>query len=197
MSNEQSDIPLRSISLVAVEKSSDLIENIIMILKMLFKEQVSIVLLLSNRPVRHFLSKANELNLNLASFLSQKQLSIVDLTSRHIGDRLEDIPNAFYVSSPSDISEIALVVSDALSSMQLKGEKIMLVDSVSTLTLYNTTGGILRFLHFLLSKLRVLEFGGLIIIIKDELLDPMVQSLKQYCDNLFILDDGKIKACKK
>lgn len=192
MSAEKSRFPPKSIALVAVEKASDLVENLLALTRLLLDEQTAVTLILSNRPIKHFLVKAEDFGLDLVAYLSQAQMSIVDLTSRYIGDQGEDIPNTFYVTSPSDISELALVASEAISSLRPEGEKMVLIDSVSTLALYNTAGGILRFLHFLVSKLRVIEFGGLIIVVRDTLSDPMVQSLEQYCDNLFRITKGKL-----
>jgi len=58
------------------------------------------------------------------------------------------------------------------------------MDSVSALARYNMIGGIVRFMRYLTSKLRVLEFGGVMIVAQDESAKLMIRSLKQCCDIL-------------
>lgn len=175
-------IPPKAICLMTVAPGAELTGTIFRVMRELFAGESSVVLVLSIRPSRTFASQAKESGLNIDTYLEQNRLVVVDCVSRLIGDRGGGMPNTLYVSAPSDLSELALSVSDAVSSVSLKGEKWLILDSVSTLTLYNTAGGVLRFLHFLASKMRVLEFGGVIIITRSAPSDPMVQALEQYCD---------------
>lgn len=168
--------------LYTISKDTDLIKTLVKILDEIIAQDGDALLILSIRPIRHFIARAKELGFAMDKYLEEKRITIVDCMSRYAGDEGEKVTGAYYISSPSDLSELALVVSDIISAAPAKKEKWLVADSVSSLTLYNTAGGMLRFLHFLTSKLRILEFGGVIIITRDDAASSMNQSLKQYCD---------------
>jgi KaiC/GvpD/RAD55 family RecA-like ATPase len=182
------------VSLIAVSKEMDLTESLLVILrKMLIKDGNVALLILSSTPVEQFLARSRAIRLDLERFLKQRRLIVIDAITRFTEtDELEISKNVpregiFYASSPSDLSEISVLVAEALSSDLAKGEKWMVLDSITTLSIYNTTGGLLRFMQFLFRKLRVLNFDGTMMVVRDEASDSMIQSLKQYCSTIILI----------
>jgi KaiC/GvpD/RAD55 family RecA-like ATPase len=180
------------VSLIAVSNEMDLTESMLIILrKMLVKDGNVALLVLSSMPVEQLLARARTIKLDLERFLKLGRLIVIDAITRFTET---DEPNTavpregvFYASSPSDLSEISALVAEALSSELAKGERWMVLDSITTLSIYNTTGGLLHFMQFLFKKLRLLNFDGTMMIVRDEASDSMIHSLKQYCSKIILI----------
>ncbi len=189
------------VSLIAVSGEMDLTKSMLVILrKMLVEDNNVALLLLSSMPVEQFLAQSGKFGLDAEKFLRQRRLIILDTVTKFTqstdehGETLESElrSDVYYASSPSDLSEISVRVSEALASGLEKGEKWMVLDSITTLSLYNTSGGLLRFMQFLFQKLHLLNFDGTMIVVRDEKSDSMIQSLKQYCSKvIFIAPSSK------
>jgi KaiC/GvpD/RAD55 family RecA-like ATPase len=182
------------VSLIAVSKEMDLTESLLVILrKMLIKDENVVLLILSSTPTEQFLARARAVRLDLERFLRQRRMVIIDAITRFTEtddpNMSDDLPlvGVFYASSPSDLSEISVRVGEALSSDLAKGERWMVLDSITTLSIYNTSGGLLRFMQFLFRKLRLLNFDGTMMVVRDEASDSMIQSLKQYCSTIILI----------
>jgi archaellum biogenesis ATPase FlaH len=181
------------VSLIAVSKEMDLTKSLLVILrKMLVEDRNMTLLILSSMPTEQFVARSREFGLDLETFLRQKRLVLLDCITKFTQTDEESrlIPlrsDVFYASSPSDLSEISVRLSEALASDISKGEKWMILDSITTLSLYNTTGGFLRFMQFLFRKLRLLNFDGTMIVVRDESSDAMIQALKQYCSKIIFI----------
>jgi KaiC/GvpD/RAD55 family RecA-like ATPase len=181
------------VSLIAVSKEMDLTKSLLVILrKMLVEDRNIALLILSSMPTEQLLARSRDFGLDLEAYLRQKRLILLDCITRFTETEEESklIPlreDVFYASSPSDLSEISVKLSEALASDISKGEKWMMLDSITTLSLYNTTGGFLRFMQFLFRKLRLLNFDETMILVRDESSDSMIQSLKQYCSKIIFI----------
>jgi KaiC/GvpD/RAD55 family RecA-like ATPase len=181
------------VSLIAVSKEMDLTKSLLVILrKMLVKDRSATILILSSMPTEQFLSRSRDFGLDLGIYLSQKRLVIIDCITKFIQTDEESRlirprEDVFYVSSPSDLSEISVKLSEALASEIAKGEKWMILDSITTLSVYNSTGGILRFMQFLFRKLRLLNFDGTMILVRDEASDSMIKALKQFASKIIFI----------
>jgi KaiC/GvpD/RAD55 family RecA-like ATPase len=172
----------------------DLTKSLLVLLrKMLVDDKNVALLILSSMPVNQFLGRAGQFGLDLNTFLRQRRLIVIDCvteftrTDEEQEDYSERQKDVYYVSSPSDLSEISLKVSEALATGTAKGERWMVLDSITTLSLYNTTGGFLRFMQFLFRKLRLLNFDGTMIVVRDTPSDSMIQALKQYCSKIIFI----------
>jgi archaellum biogenesis ATPase FlaH len=184
------------VSMIAVSKEMDLTKALLVILrKMLVDDKNTALLILSSMPVEQLIVKSKDFGLDLELFLRQKSLVILDcLTKFTESEESTETPmrsDVHYVSSPSDLAEISVKVGEALAEELCKGEKWMILDSITTLSLYNSTGGFLRFMQFLFKKLLLLHFDGIMIVVRDVASDSMIQSLQQYCDKIIFLAPSK------
>jgi KaiC/GvpD/RAD55 family RecA-like ATPase len=181
------------VSLIAVSKEMDLTKSLLVLLRrMLLVDENIAFLMLSSMPVSQFMTKSREFGLDLEASLRKRQLIIIDCISKftrteeEVGE-MELRQGVLFASSPSDLAEISVRVSEALASDTGKGEKWMILDSITTLSLYNTTGGLLRFMQFLFRKLKLLNFDGTMIVVRDEASDSMIQALEQYCSKVIFI----------
>jgi archaellum biogenesis ATPase FlaH len=179
----------KDVALIAVSNDTDLTRSLILVLRrIIVSDQGNALLILSSLPVSQLLERASDFQFDPARYVENGQLVIVDCISRMSDQKeISQSRNLIYAQSPADLAEIALRVAQGMTFLKQKGERWLILDSITTLSLYNSTGGIVRFMQYLLSKLKILDFDGVMIVVRDEISDSMIQSLKQYCNKVIFL----------
>jgi archaellum biogenesis ATPase FlaH len=90
-----------------------------------------------------------------------------------------------YVDSPKDIVGLSILIEKAVASIG-EGKKFIIVDSVSTLFVYNKERVVERFIHSLSGKIRAWKAKG-VFILAEATSEEIVNVLSQFCDRDIIL----------
>jgi KaiC/GvpD/RAD55 family RecA-like ATPase len=98
-----------------------------------------------------------------------------------IGENKKKIKNCLYIGSPEKLSDISIAMDQAVKSLSTK-EKFLFFDSVNTLQVFNKPGVVMKFVHFLATKIREWKVKGIIIMISSKLDEPLTNELVQFCD---------------
>lgn len=182
------DLRHKDVSLIQVSKEMDLTKAMLIVLKRMLADRSTPFLLLSNSTSKDLIRMAEDSSIDLVTPINQKRLIVIDCVSKYKEEKsVEEFKNIYYASSPSDLSEVALKVSEAVSDSRSVGEKWLVIDSLSAMSMYNTAGGILRFMQFLFKKLRMLNFDGVVVVVRDGSEDPLLSELRRYCNTIIFL----------
>ena len=181
--------------MIQVSSELDLTKAMLIILRRLLADKITSLLLLSSSGTDELMRSGENYSVNLEEALSSGQLVIVDCVSKAACEKLGSAASpringvgVSYVSSPSDLSEIARKVSDAITTAKPGGEKWLIIDSLTALAMYNSSGGILRFMQFLFKKLRMLNFDGVVVVVRDgDSESNMMSELRRYCSSIIFL----------
>lgn len=115
----------------------------------------------SNRPTNDLIEKLLVYGFDMKEALEAGRLCVIDLMSKSIGAC--ELKGGIYVSSPSELAATQMAIEKAIERVDGEtGRTWLLLDSISTLLVYNTPPALLQFLHFLIGRLRVLQFSGVI-----------------------------------
>lgn len=95
--------------------------------------------------------------------------------------------NVAFVGSPSALTDISLVAESTVKSLP-KGGRILFLDSITALSIYNDAGTIIRFSHFLTNKIREWGLSGVVISLKKETDEKLLSQLSQFCDKIIEVD---------
>lgn len=183
----------KDVSLIQVSSQLDLTKAMLIVLRRLLADKITSLLLLSSSGTDELLRSGERYSVNLEEALSSRQLIIIDCVSKAMSEKLDTATSAktsdgvSYVSSPSDLSEIARKVSDAITTAKPGGEKWLIIDSLTALAMYNSSGGILRFMQFLFKKLKMLNFDGVVVVVRDGDSESMMSELRRYCSSIIFL----------
>ncbi len=110
----------------------------------------------------------------------------VDAVSAESGDTPER-DDTIFLGSPRHLTDISIAMGDAVR--ELPGpDRFAMFDSISTLTVYNETGTVSRFAHYLTSKMRAWEVTGVILSLPADTDDTLLAQLSQFADNVIRLD---------
>ena len=157
-------------------------ENAGSIIKGLLSRGYVVIIVTTNQPYS-ILKKAYE-----KDGIDLSKVRFIDAITRYaVGEVPSGVPNARFTSSPSDLTQLGIAISDSLKD--LGGRKAaILLDSVSTMLIYIPSANLSKFIHFVSSKLKILDMAGIFLAVEDGL-DPMLLSqLTTFVDQVVNMD---------
>jgi hypothetical protein len=119
------------------------------------------------------------------------QIYFVDAITKYaLGKVPSDVKNCKFVNNPANITDIGIAITEILH--KFPDEKpCILFDSVSTMLIYIPSINISKFIHFVTSKLRLLDSPGIFLAVEKSL-DPLLMTqLVTFVDEVI---DAEIKA---
>ena len=137
-----------------------------------------------NKPYQSLveLFKKNKINFDKVFF--------IDCITKTVGGKPEITKNCLFIASPQNLTELGIALSQAMEAMKEKKNKFLILDSLSTLLVYNSAGTIARFSHFLTTRIRLSKFKGIFIIVEKEMDKKLLSTLKEFCDRAIKLKIG-------
>lgn len=118
-----------------------------------------------------------------AAGIDASKLSYVDAVTQTASKAEDSGDNVKYVSSPGALTELSLTIAKILDT---KKHDFLLFDSLSTLLVYENEMVVTRFIHSLMSKLRVLNCKGVFTCLKRDVDSVVIKDLNMFAD--MILD---------
>jgi hypothetical protein len=121
---------------------------------------------------------------NLVTIYTQKKISlnklvIIDCISK---SQDADIPaeNAIFLENVSALTNISISVNELIN--QIQGKKFVLLDSISTMLIYNHPQIFARFIHNILTKIRLKGISGLLLSLDADIDKNVKAEIMQLCD---------------
>lgn len=108
-------------------------------------------------------------------------LFVVDAVSKK-ESRPKPNKNVSYIDSPQDLTELEAQIIDFAKTMQ-PGKSFLVVDSLSTLLVYNAEKTVERFVHGLGEKMKELDFKN-VFTIRSKTKPETMDVLMQFCDKV-------------
>lgn len=99
------------------------------------------------------------------------------------------IKNCLFIGSPEKLSDISVAMDQAVNALPTK-DKFIFFDSINTLQLFNKPGTVAKFVYFLASKIRSWKVMGVIISVRRDSDEDVINELTQFCD--FRIDLGGV-----
>jgi uncharacterized membrane protein (DUF485 family) len=113
-----------------------------------------------------------------------KNIFFIDAISRFASEEVKITENCLFIPSPSHLTDLGIALSQALEEMRHKENKFIFLDSLSTLLVYNSFEVVAKFIHFIISRLRILGLVGIILSIEKQIDKKMLNILVEMCDNV-------------
>lgn len=130
------------------------------------KKKQGAIMVLTNETAGDCYRQMQKMDKGFSKHEEDGRIWFVDTYSRSI-DAEEDQDHALYVDSPNDLNAIAVAINEAQGKLLEKAEQhVLVVDSASTLVLYNNAQATFRFLQVLLGRSR--RAGGTAFVLLDD-----------------------------
>ncbi len=112
-----------------------------------------------------------------------ENVKYVDVITALTGRETEDTQHVTYLDSPLALVELNLAIADQLKAL-VSNKKFLILDSVSTLLVYNSPQAVEKFCHTVIAKNRNESVLGLFIMIESEEHHSVVETLAQFVDKV-------------
>ena len=116
------------------------------------------------------------------SGIKTDRIMFIDGVTRMTKGKEELVDNCLYFSDSHSLTRLGIVISDVVK--MIKGEKFLFLDSLSTLLIYNSSGNVTRFSHFLTTKMREWNLKGVLMSLKKDMRKELIEDIAQFCDEV-------------
>ncbi len=115
--------------------------------------------------------------------ISPEKMFFIDCISKHVGeDSGKDVPNCMFVDGPQNLLEISIAVSESVK--HLAGEKVLLLDSLSILLMYNDATAVGKFSNFIINKMRYVGVGTAILALESDVDKDVTKQIASIVDEV-------------
>ena len=123
--------------------------------------------------------------------INTKNFFFIDCISLQLGRRMEDEPNnCLFLESPENLCKLSVTTKELIK--HFRGEKLVFLDSLSTLRVYNDPEVLAKFIsNFMLNKVNGLHVDSVILALESdvdletkELVEKFADEVKKYGNQL-------------
>ncbi|MFH0969845.1 MAG: hypothetical protein V1776_00055 [Candidatus Diapherotrites archaeon] len=107
----------------------------------------------------------------------------VDVITALTGRETVDLPHVTFLDSPLALVELNLAIAEKLKLIA-SNSKFLIIDSVSTLLVYNSTQAVEKFCHTVIAKNRSENLICLLLMVESEEYHAVVETLSQFVDKV-------------
>lgn len=128
-----------------------------------------------SRPYMNLISLYKKNNINIDN------LFFIDCVSKSESSIQKSEKNVSFIDNISDLTSILISIEEAI---KVSGPKFIVFDSVNSMLIHNKPEVFARFVHSLLTKMRVRLISGFILSFEDETNKEVRAEIAQLCDKV-------------
>jgi hypothetical protein len=147
--------------------------------KLLSKNNRSGIIISANRPY------SNLLNIYKKNDINPKKLFILDCISKNLNGHNHKSKNVVFIENLSSLTDISLSLSEQIDKMN--GNRFIFFDSITTMLIHNKPYVFARFVHSILTKMRLNGVGGVLITLQDKTSREIRAEIAQLCDKVIVI----------
>lgn len=88
-----------------------------------------------------------------------------------------------FISKPNDLTSMGIAVTGILK--QFEGKKtVIFLDSVNAMLIHTSSADLTKFIHFIISKLRILSIAGILLAVEKGLDPVLLSQLSTFADEM-------------
>lgn len=162
--------------IVLVETSAEnAFEVALAVVKFLTKKNDYGIIVSANRPYTTLLNAYKRNNVDIS------KVFIVDLISKNLNEDFKS-ENVMFIDNVSSLTDISLSVNEHMK--KLDGKKFVFFDSLTTMLIHNEPYVFARFIHSILTRMRLNGVGGVLISLVDSSNNDIRAEIAQLCDKV-------------
>lgn len=142
----------------------------------LTKNKSSGVIISVTRPGKNIIRTLENNDINT------EKLRIVDCISKTQDSKIENTDKIVYVENASSLTDISIKINEVLNG--LEPPIFLIMDSINSMMIHTDEMPLKRFIHGLLTKLRLKDVSGYLLSSKGNLDKDMRAEITQLCDRV-------------
>ena len=124
---------------------------------------------------------------NLINSLEEKKIDtdnifFIDCISKEVGVDPEDVGNCIYLDSPKSLTSMSIAIKESIENID--GEKTLILDSLSTLLIYNDARTMGKFSNFLINKMRSMKADAVILTLESDVDKDIIKKIESFVDKV-------------
>lgn len=165
-------------SFLVLSSASTLKENNIRLVREVQNLQYHIIMITFNQPSPILKRTYLKNNIDLETII------FIDAVSKYaLGTLPEDIDRAVFINNPRNLTNLSVAISEMVK--EFAGTKTcVILDSISTMLIYLSSGDISKFSHFMTSKLAILGMPGFFVAVENGLNPMLMTHLSTFTDEV-------------
>jgi len=134
------------------------------------------IILSASRPYENLSTLYQNNDINMGKIL------ILDLVSKSQNVGLEETGNVMYLENASALTNISIAIDECFPRIQ--GKKFIFFDSITTMLIHNKPDVFARFIHSILTKMRLNGISSLLVSLENETNRKVRAEISQLCDTI-------------
>ncbi len=144
--------------------------------KWISKKNYAQIILSASRPCKNLLSLYKKDNINIS------KLIILCTCCQGKEKNVYEKNKVIHIASCTSLTEIAISLSQSME--KIKDKKFIFIDSINTLLIHNEPRLLAKFIHSILTKMRINNVSGLLISLEIETNKELRAEIMQLCDKI-------------
>ena len=173
---EVDNLPDGWIVLVETSAEKALEVSLSMIKYLINEKDYSGVIVSASRPYKSSVDLYEHRGINIDKIL------FIDCISKSHGAESDETGNVLYLEAASDLTNISLAITESIQ--QIQGDKFVFIDSINSMLIHNKPEVFVRFIHGVLTKLRISEVSCLFVSLENETDREIRAEIAQLCDKI-------------
>lgn len=128
-----------------------------------------------NKPYEYMKESLSEAGID------PRMVIFVDAITKTVGGKADKVNGCIFLNRINDLTDMAVAISNAVQAISTN-KKFIVIDSISTLLIYNSNVSVSKFIHFLTGKMRIWKISGILTTLRDNKDDILLSQLTLFCD---------------
>jgi len=157
-------------------------ENNMTVIKEITEKGYQAIVVTINQPARYLREYYGKNGVDLS------RVCFIDAITKYAGGKIpEDMPCSVFLPNPADLTGLSIAVTESLKK---RGDlpACILIDSINAMLIYLPSGDLSRFLHFVSSKLKILDISGIFLAVESGIDPILFTQLTSFSDDIIDLD---------
>jgi hypothetical protein len=171
--------------ILALSPSRTYRDNTLQMIKEIQKGNMRIIVICVNQPAAFLMDfyRRNGIDTGRVFF--------IDAITQYATGAVAECPdNCKFVSKPNDLTAMGMAVTTILKKFEQE-KAVIFLDSVNAMLIHSSSADLSKFIHFVISKLRIMNIAGILLAVEKGLDPILLSQLTTFADDLVEFPEEK------
>lgn len=126
-------------------------------------------------------------NIFSSNKINTNKIFFIDCVSKSVG-KADSNENVVLLDSPANLTNLSIAIVESIKNIQ--GKKILFLDSLSTLALFNDSKVLERFSHYLINQMELFNSETAILTLETDMDKNILNMVSSMVDKVIKVDDS-------
>jgi hypothetical protein len=164
--------------ILALSPSKTYRENSIQMIREIQKGGMRTIIICINQPASFLMDFYRK------NGIDTSRIFFIDAITQYATGVVAECPdNCKFVAKPNDLTAIGIAVTTILKKFEQE-KTVIFLDSVNAMLIHSSSADLSKFIHFVISKLRIMNIAGILLAVEKGLDPVLLTQLTTFSDEL-------------